>query len=197
MSRSAFPLLLLTVVGLVAAFSACGGDSASSPTPATTLPSTSTTTTTLGPAPSASPTPYDCNRTSLPAGPVATYRYKLKVIWRGEDYIEGPPEGAEFPTDDEGRIIVRVGDFIVFDSTQKNGSGEICQWRDDPRWTVIDPEGVLSIRDEASRKTTACGFLLRADVMRKGAFTVDASLDGVDGETIYGRQPQLELVAVK
>jgi len=174
--------------------SGCGGGSASPTTPGTT-PSTPPTTTAPQPTPTPAPsaTPYDCDRSSLEPGPVSTYRFKLKVIRRDGNFIEGPPEGDPFPTDDEGRIIVRVGDFIVFDSTQKNAAGLQCQWQNDPEWTVTGD--VLGVRTEASRETTACGFLLRADVDRKGEFSVDAALDGIDGETVYGREPVLRLVA--
>jgi hypothetical protein len=181
--------------------SACGGGSNLPTTPGTTPPPPTTTATpqptptpTPTPEPTPTATPFDCNRDTLAPGPVVTYRFKLKVIRRNGNVIEGPPEGDEFPTDGHGRIIVHEGDFLVFDSTQKNANGRPCQWENDPGWWTSD-ESILSERTEASRQTTSCGFLLRADVIGTGEFEVDAWLDGVDAETVYGHDPVLRLVA--
>lgn len=189
--------VLLSSVSALAVLAACGGGGSSSPTaPVTTQPTSATTTTqpTATPTPNTSATPWDCNRAELAGGPVVTYRFKLKAIRRDGAFIEGPPEGSDFQRDSQGRIIVRVGDFLTFDSTQKNGSGQICQWDDDPRWSVSN-RSVFSERTEASRQTTACNFLLRGDVVRTGEFTVDASLDGINGETVYERDDVVTLIA--
>lgn len=191
------PAVLFSSLSVLILLAACGGGGASSPTtPGTTPPvaATPTPTPTAAATPTPSGTPWDCFRSTLAPGPVVTYRFKLKAIRRDGVFIEGPPEGPEFPVDSAGRIQVRVGDFLTFDSTQKNGSGDQCQWQNDVRWSVSDGS-VFSVRTEASRQTTACSFLLRGDVVARGVFTVDASLDGVDGETIYGRNPDLTLSA--
>lgn len=188
------PAILFSSLSALILLAACGGGGSSSPTsPATTTPPVAATPT---PSATATPsgTPWDCNRSALPAGPVVTYRFKLKAIRRDGVFIEGPPEGPDFSRDSQGRIIVRVGDFLTFDSTQKNGSNNICEWDNDPSWSVSDRR-VFSERTEASRQTTACGFLLRGDVVGTGELEVDASLDGIDGETVFERANVVRLIA--
>lgn len=189
------PAVLFSSFSALILLAACGGGGSSSPTsPVTTTPpvaATPTPSATASPTPSG--TPWDCNRSTLAPGPVATYRFKLKAIRRDGVFIEGPPEGPDFQRDSQGRIMVRVGDFLTFDSTQKNGSGDQCQWENDPRWSVDG--NAFSVRTEASRQTTACNFLLRGDVVRTGEFTVDASLDGINGETVFERDSVLVLIA--
>lgn len=188
------PAILFSSLSALILLAACGGGGSSSPTsPATTTPPVAATPT---PSATATPsgTPWDCNRSALPAGPVVTYRFKLKAIRRDGVFIEGPPEGPDFSRDSQGRIIVRVGDFLTFDSTQKNGSNNICEWDNDPSWSVSDRR-VFSERTEASRQTTACGFLLRGDVVGTGELEVDVSLDGIDGETVFERANVVTLIA--
>lgn len=190
------PAVLFSSLSALILLAACGGGGSSSPTsPVTTTPPVAATPTPSATAtPTPSGTPWDCNRSALPAGPVVTFRFKLKAIRRDGNFIEGPPEGPDFQRDSQGRIIVRVGDFLTFDSTQKNGSNNICQWNSDPRWSVSD-RSVFSERTDASRQTTACGFLLRGDVVRTGELEVDASLDGIEGETVYERADTVRLIA--
>jgi len=151
----------------------CGGSS--SPTLPTPVPTpvpapTPAPTPTPAPAPTPEPTPTPPNFfDSLAPGPVARYNIKLHSVRK--------PDGTEleepFPQDDQGRFRVNPGDFIVFDSTQKNAQGEECQWIHDPVWTVDDPLNVMD------RRGSSNPFLLRIDVVRTGSFTVTASLDGI------------------
>jgi hypothetical protein len=87
------------------------------------------------------------------------------------------PNGTEleepFPQDSTGRYIVNPGDFIVFDSKQKNADGEECQWVSDPVWKVEDEARVMD------RRGSSNPFLLRVDIVRTGSFTVTASVDGI------------------
>jgi hypothetical protein len=190
MVRSKLPLIALAGAGLLAA----GGGGGS---PAGTTPVTPTTTLAPTPAPTPQPqaTPFDCNRSTFSPGPVATYQYKLKVIRRGDQVIQSPPEGAPFPLDSAGRIRVRVGDFLAFDSTQKNSAGNLCQWRGEPVWRVNDPGDALRIRSESSRETNACGFLLRVDVVNRGEFTVRPEVEGVTGVAFFNLGDPLTLIA--
>jgi hypothetical protein len=107
--------------------------------------------------------------------------------------ISGPPEG-DLPKDALGRIMVERGDFVVMDGTQKNAGNQPCQWQHDPVWRITDPSGVLSVRS-SSRETNACGFLLRTDVDRAGVVEVDASLDGIEADTAFDREPEIVLIA--
>jgi hypothetical protein len=101
---------------------------------------------------------------------VARYNIKLHSVRQ--------PNGTEleepFPQDSQGRYRVNPGDFIVFDSTQKNADGEECQWLNDPVWKVEDPANAVD------RKPSSNPFLLRVDIVRTGQFIVTASLDGID-----------------
>jgi hypothetical protein len=131
---------------------------------------------------------------SFAEGPVASFRIKVRIIRKPDGtIISGPPEG-DLPKDELGRIVVDRGDFVVFDGTQKNGGNQQCQWQNDPVWRLTDPSGVLSVR-VSSRETNACGFLLRTDVDRAGVVTVDASLDGIEADTAFDREPEIVLIA--
>jgi hypothetical protein len=120
------------------------------------------------PTPAPTPTPPDYFN-SLAPGPVARYNIKLHSVRQ--------PSGTEleepFPQDSQNRYRVNPGDFIVFDSTQKNANGDECQWINDPVWTVDDSANVMD------RRPSSNPFLLRIDIMRTGSFTVTASLDGI------------------
>jgi hypothetical protein len=112
---------------------------------------------------------------------VATYRIKLRSRDPGDQNYRDPEE-----VDEQGRLVVRRGEFIVFDSTQRNQGGQICVWVNDPVWTITDVEneGILS------RRGSSNPFLLRADVQRAGVFQVSAMVDGIGSNT-------LTLVAVR
>ena len=100
---------------------------------------------------------------------MARYNIKLHSVRK--------PDGTEleepFPQDSQDRYRVSPGDFIVFDSTQKNADGKECQWINDPVWTVDDPSNAMD------RRAGSNPFLLRIDIKRTGQFTVTASLDGI------------------
>jgi hypothetical protein len=174
----------------VALLFGCGGGSPTPNAPGTPPP------TTAAPAPTPQPpaTAFDCGRTTFPAGPVTSYSYKLKSIRRGDETFQGPPEGDAFPTDAQGRTLVRVGDFLVFDSTQKNAAGNPSRWERDPVWQVTDPGGILRVRNDSSRETNACGFLLRVDALSRGTFSVHPVVDGVGGAPSFDLQDPLTLV---
>ena len=161
----------LSVFLACAALVSCGGGSSPtqpSPIPTPTPAPIATPTPTPTPAPAPTPTPPDYFD-SLAPGPVARYNIKLHSVRR--------PDGTEleepFPQDSDGRYRVLVGDFLVFDSTQKNAQGEECQWINDPVWKIDDPNRVMD------RRGSSNAFLLRLDIVRTGRFVVTASLDGI------------------
>jgi hypothetical protein len=169
-TRSSLPV----AVACALLWSCGGGGSPTQPT-ATPTPApvpTPTPAATPTPAPEATPTPtpppsyFD----NLAPGPVARYNIKLHSVRQ--------PNGTEleepFPQDSDGNYRVNPGDFIVFDSTQKNAQGQECQWINDPVWKVDDPNNVMD------RRGSSNAFLLRLDINRTGKFTVTASLDGID-----------------
>ena len=159
---------LSVAVACVLLWSCGGGGSPTQPSPTPIPTATPTPAPVPTPTPAPTPTPPDFFDTLAP-GPVARYTIKLHSVRQ--------PNGTEleepFPQDSQGRYRVNPGDFIVFDSTQKNAEGEECQWINDPVWTVDDAPNA------ADRKPSSNPFLLRIDVVRTGQFTVTASLDGI------------------
>jgi len=179
MSRPSSIVVLLALLASTALLTGCGGGSSS--TPAGPTP-----TTTLAPAPTPTPTPEptpDPNPTlELPAGPVTSYEVKLWKINRGDDSYEVQASDA----DEEGQFWVRTDDFIVFDSTQKNATGNPCQVESyPPTWHIDDPSGALELRGSSNE------FLLRADVVAFGVVRISVTVDGITSNevAIWARAP--------
>ena len=129
------------------------------------------------PAPAPTPTPNSGGgtdpRTGLAPGPVTRYTIKVRTIDRGGFNYRDPFQ------DGEGNWVVYPDEFVVFDSTQKNTGGELCQWVRDPVWTVEDPDNVFRVRGSSQP------FLLRVDVLKnKGTVEVQASVDGVQSNAL-------------
>jgi hypothetical protein len=169
---SANPRSLLAVAAACSLLSSCGGGGSPTqptPTPTPAPVATPTPAPTANPVPTPAPTPTPDYFDTLAPGPVVRYNIKLHSVRK--------PDGTEleepFPQDSQDRYRVAPGDFIVFDSTQKNAEGKECQWLNDPVWTVDDPSNAMD------RRPSSNPFLLRVDILRTGSFTVTASLDGV------------------
>jgi hypothetical protein len=128
------------------------------------------------PAPAPTPTPTSGGndpRSGLAPGPVVRYTIKVRTIDKGNFDYRDPFQDAD------GNWIVYPDEFVVFDSTQKNAAGDLCQWVRDPEWNVDDPTGVLHIRGSSQP------FLLRTDVLKnKGTVQVQASIDGVKSNVL-------------
>jgi hypothetical protein len=168
---SAYPKSSMAVAVACALLSSCGGGSPTQPiaTPTPAPIATPTPEATPAPAPTPTPTPVPDYYDTLAPGPVTRYNIKLhSVLQPNGTQLEEP-----FPQDNQGRYRVNPGDFIVFDSTQKNAEGNECQWLSDPVWTVDDPANAMD------RRPSSNPFLLRVDIVRTGQFTVTASVDGV------------------
>ena len=67
---------------------------------------------------------------------------------------------------------------MVFDLTQRNGAGLICNWQVDPEWHVDDPAGVLRIKESSHP------FFLRVEVEHKGHFELQGTIDGIDSNVL-------------
>jgi len=118
-------------------------------------------------APRASPTPSD-----LAPGPVTQLKAYIKTIDIG-GFTYRPGE-----QDEDGNWIVHPGEFVVFDLTQRNGAGLICNWQVDPEWSVDDPDGVLRIKESSHP------FFLRVEIEHKGHFELQGTIDGVDSNVL-------------
>lgn len=118
-------------------------------------------------APRASPTPAD-----LAPGPVAQLKAYIKSIDDGGfNYRPGEQ-------DKDGNWIVHPGEFVVFDMTQRNGAGLICNWIKDPEWSVDDPDGVLRLKESSHP------FFLRTVVEHNGHFELQGTMDGIDSNVL-------------
>jgi hypothetical protein len=117
--------------------------------------------------PRASPTPPD-----LAPGPVSQLKAYIKTIDVG-GFTSRPGE-----QDADGNWIVHPGEFVVFDLTQRNGAGLICNWSVDPQWHVDDPDGVLRIKESSHP------FFLRVEIEHKGQFELQGTIDGIDSNVL-------------
>lgn len=136
------------------------------------------------PTPAPSVAPGGNPTANLAPGPVLRYTIKVRSI----DVNGGG--GSEFRDplqDSEGRWIVHVDEFVVLDSTQKNGSGELCKVESyPPSWSIQQTADVLIPREGQNNP-----FLLRVDIRRKGTSTVKAKVDGVESnELVIISQPR-------
>jgi len=117
--------------------------------------------------PRAYPTPTD-----LAPGPVTQLKAYIKSIDTGGfNYRPGEQDSA-------GNWIVHPGEFVVFDVTQRNGAGLICNWKGEPEWTIEDEDGALLVKD------STIPFFLRTAIEHKGHFTLVAHLDGIDSNVL-------------
>lgn len=136
--------------------------------------------TTDQPLPSATPTPAPAppptagNPTAgLAAGPVVRYTIKVRSIGQKGDSAQRDPV-----QDSEGHWIVHPDEFVVFDSTQKNAQGVLCQTKELPVWDIDDPGEILTVFGSSNP------FLLRANFNTRGAVKVRATVDGVESNVL-------------
>jgi hypothetical protein len=115
-------------------------------------------------------------RANLASGPVYTARIKIRTVDQGNfDYrpiFENP----------DGTWTLYVGEFVVFDFTQKNQAGQECQWVRDPEWFINDQvvaEGATDSRGVLRRRGSSQPFLLRTDVVGEGTIRIQGTIDGV------------------
>jgi hypothetical protein len=80
--------------------------------------------------------------------------------------------------DAQGRWILHPGEFVVFDSTQLNATGDKCQWVNNPEYDLSDGAGVLNVRGSSQP------FLFRVDVVRRGEIQLVSTIDGVDSAVL-------------
>jgi hypothetical protein len=176
--------LLLTLVAPLLIAGACGGGSNSSgptntPTPTPQPVPTPTLAATPTPAPRGTPDPRDF----LPPGPVATYMVKVRSI---QTCRPNANPGAncllrDKIQDPDGSWVICRGDFVVFDSDQRNATGDKCKFINLPVWRVSDPDDILDVLGSSEP------FLLRSDVRKAGELSVTGSIDGVQANVLRVR----------
>ncbi len=136
------------------------------------------------PTPAPSTAPGGNPTSNLAPGPVVRYTIKVRSI----DVNGGGGSTFRDPLQDsEGRWVVHVDEFVVLDSTQKNGAGELCKVQSyPPSWSIDQAADVLVPREGQNNP-----FLLRMDIRKKGTATVKARVDGVDSnELVLISQPR-------
>ena len=133
--------------------------------------------TTAGPPPSPSTPPSSDPRASLAPGPVT--RVTLYIY---QQYRDGNPNSGgtqkDKVQDDQGRWVMNVNDFIVFDSSQRNASGELCQYRNPPAYELDDPDGIVMVRSSSNP------FLYRVEVKEKGEFSLFSTVDNINSNNL-------------
>ncbi len=115
-------------------------------------------------------------RANLAPGPVYTARIKVRTVDQGDFNYRPISENPD------GTWTVHVGEFVVFDFTQKNQAGQECQWVNDPRWFINDqsvPEGGTDAGGVVRRRGSSQPFLLRVDVIGEGSLRIQGTIDGV------------------
>jgi hypothetical protein len=176
--------LLLVLMATFVTSGGCGGGSSSGPT-GTPTPTPTPIAATPTPAPSATPTPRGTPdpRDFLPPGPVATYTVKVRSIQICRPNAN--PNTICFLRDKiqepDGAWIVCRGDFVVFDSDQRNSLGDKCKFINLPVWNVRDPDAILDLLGSSEP------FLQRADVKKSGELSVTSSIDGIQANTLRVR----------
>jgi len=129
-----------------------------------------------GTAPTATPTAGPVSqdpRDGLPEGPIVSMTAKLRPI----DRCQGCSDFRD-PFQENGRWILYEGEWVVFDSDQRNQYGDKCKWVELPEWDLDDPTDVLYVRGSSEP------FLLKANVVHEGIITVWVKEDGVKSNVL-------------
>jgi hypothetical protein len=146
----------------------CGGGSSnpSAPDPTPTPIAQPTPT----PIPSPTPDPF----ADLPAGPVTQVKAYLKTI----ESSKGSREYRDAARDSEGVWILYVGEFVVIDSTQRNGAGQICRWVKPPVYSWDNDDEMMDIKGSTDP------FFFKFEVARTGFAEVSSVVDGIESTPV-------------
>jgi hypothetical protein len=168
---SSRPSLRSFAVLLAALAAACGGGNNTAAPTGDPTPTPAPTTT-----PRPSPTPVPNPTLDLAPGPVVRYTIKVHSIdvngGGGQDFREPGQDG-------QGRWVLYVGEFVQFDSTQKNAANQICQTQGLPVWNLGGVNGTIRRRDGLPNP-----FVMRVDVVATGEGSVSSQVDGVQSNTL-------------
>jgi len=164
-SRRAAVLLAFAVIGSIA----CGGGGSPAgpgpnPTPGPTA------------APTPVPTPTPDPRAGLAPGPITRFTIKPRSV---EPDVPDPAQDAQ------GHFILRRGQRIDVDGTQKNASNEICAWINPPVYLVNDQNMPFETSNGVVfRRGSSQPFLLKLTTEGPGTFSVRGSIDGNDSNVL-------------
>jgi hypothetical protein len=164
-ARRAAVLLAFALAGSIA----CGGGGSPvapgpNPNPAPTA------------APTPVPTPTPDPRAGLSPGPITRFTIKPRSV---EPDVPDPTQDAQ------GRFILRRGQRIDVDGTQKNASNEICAWINPPVYLVNDQNMPFETSNGVVfRRGSSQPFLLKLTTEGQGTFGVRGSIDGTDSNVL-------------
>jgi hypothetical protein len=135
--------------------------------------------TTIGaPPPPAQPTPTPSAgvdpRAGWAEGPVTQVKAYLKTI----ESSKGSRDYRPALQDEDGNWIVYVGEFVVVDSTQRNGAGLICKWIKDPVYSWDNEEGMMDIKGSSEP------FFFKFEVAKKGYAEVSSVIDEIESNPV-------------
>jgi hypothetical protein len=82
------------------------------------------------------------------------------------------------PVLENGVYILYAGEGLVVDSTQKNANNRICEWQNNPVWTIVDDTCSITFGGEDN------AFLLNIRLHEPGTFTTQAVVDGVESNLL-------------
>ena len=122
------------------------------------------------PAPSAVPDPRD----GWAPGPVTQVKAYLKTI----ETSKGNRDYRPGEQDADGFWILYVGEYVVIDSTQRNGAGQICRWIDDPVYDYRNSENIMDVTGSSEP------FFLKFNVDRPGTAEVWSTIDGIQSNVL-------------
>ena len=163
------PSVRVAAVALLAALSAAacgGGGSPAGPDP------------NPNPGPTAAPTPAPTPdpRIGMSPGPITRFTIKPRIV---EPDVRDPAQDAQ------GRFIVRRGERVDVDGTQKNSSNEICAWINLPVYLINDQNQAFNTSNGVVlRRGSSQPFLLKLTIENPGTFVVRGTIDGVDSNVL-------------
>jgi hypothetical protein len=104
-------------------------------------------------------------------GPIVRFTIKPRIV---------EPDVRDPLTDAQGRFILRRGERVDVDGTQKNSSNEICAWIDQPVYLINGQSMAFNTSNGVIyRRGSSQPFLLKLTIERAGAFSVQGTIDGV------------------
>ena len=130
------------------------------------------------PAPTVAPTPAPTPdpRVNMPPGPITRFTIKPRIV---------EPDVRDPAIDAQGRFILRRGERVDVDGTQKNASNEICRWINPPVYLINDQNQAFNTSNGVVyRRGSSQPFLLKLTIENPGSFSVRGAIDGIDSNVL-------------
>jgi len=112
----------------------------------------------------------------MPAGPITSFTIEPRIV---EPDVRTPAR------DGQGRFILFREERVDVDGTQRNAAGQICAWVSPPVYLVNgQPMAFNTGNGVIFRRGSSQPFLLKMNMDGRGAFSVRATIDGVQSNTL-------------